>query len=238
MGKRANSKPEEPEFHLDVTAEHAPKESEWEWWDVFPNQKRLTHQYGWRELELSIDEVYEYAVRHTSVFVRLLEKSAEGVDGHVYEVFGGSVNTARLEEDYEKKIKKYENDVNKDLFLHNTPAIISARLQREIVWHEIYGAVRYFILAKDVPVVYVADFVREELERFTNAFAAIEKKAEELGAAWSDFGYKAPEHMPLEAKEEIEKQLEVFKFGFRNIGEFLQKDTILGVLKDALGEKK
>jgi hypothetical protein len=226
--------PEEPEFHLDVTTERASKESEGgEYWDVFPNQKRLILQLC-SGGSLTREEIYEYAVRHTSVFVRLIEESKEISDEREYEVFGGSINTARLEEDYAKKSKKYENDVNKDLFLRDTPAIVSAELQKKIVWHEIYGAVRYFILDKDVPVVYEANFFREELKRFTDAFTSIEKKAEELGAVWSEWRYKAPEGATIEAKEEVEKQLSVFNFGFRNIAEFLQKDVILSILKNAV----
>jgi hypothetical protein len=231
--------PEELEFHLDVTTERDHTDSGWEYWDVFPNQKRLTHQrcHGGPPTH---EEIYEYAVRHTSVFVRLIEKSEQGFDEPEYKVFGGAINTARLEEDYAKKIKKYENDPNKDLFLSDTPEIISAELQKEIVWHEIHGAIRYFVLNKDVPVVHEANFFRGELERFTNAFASIARRAEELGAVWNDnfYRYEAPESAPPEAKESTRKELSVFNFGFRNRYEFLQKDIILGVLTDAVGGKK
>ena len=238
--------PEEPEFNLDVSTAKT-KESGWiEFWVVFPNQKRLTHRLlhsdgcPWRE------EIYEYAVRHTSVFVRLIEKSKiegskMGFEEHKYEVFGSSINTARLEEDYAKKVRKQENDAKKDSLLHwETPAIISGQLQKQIVWHEPYGAIRYFILEKDVDIdpyakFLKADFFRHELERFTDAFTSIEKRAEELGAVWCDYQYEAPEGATIEAKEDIKKHLSVFDFGFRNFAEFCQKDAILRVLKGAAG---
>jgi hypothetical protein len=229
---------EEPEFELETTTPYDYDDSGWERWTVLPNQKQLIRNRCGGGPTVH-EEIYEYAVRHTSVFVRLIEKSNEAFDEYEYEVFAGSINTARLEEDYAKKIKKYENDANKDLFLGDTPTIISAELQKEIVWHEIYGAIRYFILNKDVPVVYEANFFRNELERFTNAFAAIEKQAEELGAVLdgSTGCYSAPKDATSEVKENVRQKLSVFNFGFRNRREFLQKDIILGVLNDALGLK-
>lgn len=231
--------PEENEFELDTTTSYLYSNSGWERWTVLPNQKRLTHDHCYGGPPSHV-EIYEYAVRHTSVFVRLIEKSTERFDEHEYEVFGGTINTARLEEDYSKKIKKYENDVNKDLFLSDTPAIISARLQEEIFWHEIYGAIRYFMLAKDPATAGGrAAFFKDELERFKSAIATIEKQAEELGAVLdgSTGRYSVPKDAAPEVQEYVRRKLSPFNFGFRNSGEFLQKDIILDVLNDALGLK-
>jgi hypothetical protein len=231
--------PEPLEFKL-ITTGNYEVDGIGEGWDMFPEQKRLVYERGLGGPD--VREVYEYAVRDTNVFVRLLEKSTETApsDERKYQVFGGSINRARLEEDDAKLVKKGEewDDDTKRILLRDTPETISADLQKEIVWHEVYGAIRYFVLSKDTSPSYIDSFYKDELERFTDASIAIEKKAKELGAVWSNFRYKAPEGMTPEAKEEIEKQLRVFNFGFRNANEFRHKDVILGVLKDALGEKQ
>jgi len=231
--------PEPLEYNL-ITTGNYEVDSIGEGWDMFPEEKRLVYERGLGGPE--VRKVYEYAVRETNVFVRLLEKSTETVpsDERKYQVFGGSINRAPLEEDYAELVKKGEkwDDDTKRILLRNTPDTISADLQKEIVWHETYGAIRYFVLSKDTSPNCIGSFYKDELERFTDASIAIEKKAKELGAVWGNFRYKAPEGVTPEAKEEIEKQLRVFNFGFRNAYEFLQKDIILGVLKDALREKQ
>jgi hypothetical protein len=181
-------------------------------------------------------------VRNTSVFVRLLEKSEENFDDHEYLVFGGTVNQARLEENYAKLIKKYEtaDDKMKSIMLGETPADRSAALQKEIAWHEIYGALRYFILSNDPVARYNANFFKEEQARFTFAFNTLDEQAKKVGAVWNESysRYEAPESSTEEVKTQTKAQLSVGNFGFRNAAEFLQKDAILGTLNDALNTGK
>jgi hypothetical protein len=198
-------------------------------WDVFPNRKTLVHYCDW-----GLTEIYEYAVRHTTVFVRLIERSTEGPGGHKYEVFNGCINAARLEEDYAMKVQKYRADVNVDFRIDETPSFPFEQLEKRIVWHEIYGAIRYFVLAKQLPL-HEATFFREEFERFTKAFAAIAQRADQLGAVWNELSsrYETPESTTSDAKKRLEEELSIFKFGFHHPHEFLQKDLILRVLSEA-----
>jgi hypothetical protein len=227
---------EEPEFELDVTTAYDSMQSGWERWTIFPNQNRLINDRCGGGPPRH-EEIYEYAVRHTSVFVRLIEKSEEGFDGHEYEVFGGSVVQAQLEKTYAKRQKTWKDD---DMLKDYTPEIASAKLQKQIAWHEIYGAIRYFILSKDSAGRFESRFFKDELERFTKAYATFDKRVEELGAVYNSRWdrYDAPEGATPEVKEDLRQKLSVFNFGFYNRHEFCQKDAILGVLKDALGEKQ
>jgi hypothetical protein len=231
-----NEEQEEPQFELDATTAYDSMQSGWERWTIFPNQNRLTNDYCGGGPP-SHEEIYEYAVRHTSVFVRLIEKSEEGFDGHEYEVFGGSVVQAQLEKTYARRQKTWKDD---DMLKDYAPEIASATLQKQIAWHEIYGAIRYFILSKDPTGQYESSFFKNELERFTKAYAAFDKRVEELGAIYNSRWdrYDAPEGATPEVKEDVRQKLSVFNFGFYSGYEFCQKDAILGVLKDALGEKQ
>jgi hypothetical protein len=227
---------EEPEFALNATTGDYAKDSGWEYWNVYPRQMRLRHDRcsGGPPRH---EDIYEYAVRHTSVFVRLLERSEED-DEPVYTVFDGSILQARLEEDYASKVKKYEKaDVKmKELMLSDTPTVIAAALQKETAWHEIYGAVRYFILSKHANATENRSFFMDEHRRYEEAFASFAKQVEELGAVWSDtfYRYEAAEGATAEAKENVATKLRVYNFGFRNRREFMEKDVILSVLKDAI----
>ncbi len=232
---------EEPEFQLDATTGYYSKHSGWEYWNVYPRQMRLKHDWcsGGPPRQ---EDVYEYAVRRTSVFVRLLERSKDD-DEPVYTVFDGTILQARLEEDYAKKAREYEaggkwekaDPKMKEIMLRDTPAIVSAGLQKEITWNEIYGADRYFILSKHANATENRSFFMDEHRRYEEAFALFAKQVEELGAVWSDKfeRYEAPEGGTAEAKENIAAKLRVYNFGFRNRQEFMEKDVIFSVLKEA-----
>jgi hypothetical protein len=226
---------EEPQFELDTTTSYDSTQSGWDRWTVLPNQNRLINDHCGGGPPRH-EEIYEYAVRHTSVFARLIEKSEDGFDGHEYEVFGGSVIQAQLEKTYAKRQKTWKDD---DMLKDYTPEIVTAKLQKQIAWHEIYGAIRYFILSKDTNGRFESSFLKDELERFTKAYAAFDKQVEELGAVYNSRWdrHEAPEGATPEVKEDLRQKLSVFNFGFYNRYEFCQKDAILGVLKDAVGEK-
>jgi hypothetical protein len=233
---------EEPEFRLDATTEYDSKRSGWEYWNLYPRQMRLKQDWcrGGPPRE---EDIYEYGVRHTSVFVRLLERSKEEFDGLVYTVFDGTVLQARLEEDYAKKAREYEaggkwekaDAKMKELMLRHTPTTVAAELQKAIEWHEIYGGIRYFVLSKHANATENRSFFMDEKVRYEEAFASFAKQVEELGAVWNEKfdRYEAPEGTTAEAKENIETKLRVYNFGFRNRQEFMEKDVILGVLKEA-----
>lgn len=229
-------------FHLDLTSKYLADNSGWENWDVLPQQKQLKHEECTGGPPV-VYETYEYAVRGTSVFVRLIEKSKEGLDDTVYTVLGGTILQSRIEEAYREKCKPYEPggkwEKNRDkVSRFTTPAETVATLQKETNWHEIYGALRYFVLSKDSSDWRVGRFFKEEHKRFSDAYAALEAKTAELGVTWDDkYMQYDVQGLAKEARDEVNKVItdEIFRLGFRNYGEVLDKEFILGVLKDAVG---
>jgi hypothetical protein len=232
--------PEEPDFWLNATNAYLEKRSGWDYWKVFPRRKRLTHQdcYGGPPTQ---DEVYEYEVRGTSLFVRLIEKSEKGFDGRKYEVFNGSIVQAQLEEDYKKLVELYKDDSDetKSLMCSDTPTVLSAKLQTKLTWHEMHGAVRYFVLSKDATDGSNLLFFDEEYERLKDAFAAVADQAEKLGAVWDDLTgtYKPLEESDSETKEAIQQirwDAGLLRFGIRRM-DVRQQNLIMAVLGEATG---
>jgi hypothetical protein len=239
-GTPAGSTTIDDSFSLNATDAYLEKRSGWDCWEVFPRRKRLTHQdcYGGPPTQ---DEVYEYDVRGTSLFVRLIEKSEKGFDARKYEVFNGSIVQAQLEEDYKKLVELYKDDSDetKNLMCSDTPTVLSAKLQTKLTWHEMHGAVRYFVLSKDATDDRNLLFFEEEHERLKGAFATVAVQAEQLGAVWDDFSgtYRAPEEADSETKEAVQKisrDAGLLRFGIRRV-DVRQRNLIMAVLGEATG---
>jgi hypothetical protein len=115
-----------------------------------------------------------------------------------------------------------------------------ARLQKQIGWHEIHGAIRYFVLtlcdksSSDFDGRYARQrFYKDEQERLIKSFTQMEQRAKELNAVADRYGYSAPKDATPEVKEAIKQHLSVFKFGFHTRGEFLERGISLGILQEA-----
>lgn len=228
------------DIRLDMTTKRLNDESGWDYWDLLPPQKQLKRDscHGGPP---NVYEVYEYAVRSTSVFVRLTERSAEGLYETVNTVFGGVILRSRIEEEYRKKCKPYHpggewEKSSSMLSCIATPAETIADLEKETNWHEIYGAVRYFVLSRDPFDWETRRFLKDEYLRFSDAYTALETKTTELGITWDDenMRYDISKGATPETRDEINKAItaEIFRLGFRSYGEVLDKDLILGVLKE------
>ena len=157
----------EDEFELDATTEFYVKKSGWDRWYARPQQMRLRHELCFGGPPLRVD-LYDYAVRRTCVFVRLVERFEEDFEQPEYTVFDGTVLRSRLEEDYAKLVKKYENadDKLKAIMLDRTPDTKAAAIQKQTTWHELYGAIRYFALSHHANAQENRAFFMDESRRY------------------------------------------------------------------------
>lgn len=220
---------EEPEtFLLKLTTSDAAKNSGWEFWEVFPTLKQMTHERALGDPRTH-RERYDYEIRGTNVFVRLLTSSREGCDDTTYDVFNGSINYPQIEAEHQREKERWNG--NPIFTLEET----IARLQKRIGWHEIYGAIRYFLISKQSNVDEQYDcqrFCKHEYDRITEACSTMEKKAVELGATATFYGYRAPKDASPEIKEAIKQNLSISKFGFHTFGEFEEKEASLKILQE------
>jgi hypothetical protein len=227
---------EEPEScSLNTTTEEMSQKSAWEGWEVFRTLKQMTHERC-RGGPPVRRERYEYDVRSTTVFVRLLESSCEGFDDTTYDVFNRSINYPQIEAEYRRDKERWKDNPSFITPIEETVA----RLQKQIGWHEIHGAIRYFVLtlcdksSSDFDGRYARQrFYKDEQERLIKSFTQMEQRAKELNAVADRYGYSAPKDATPEVKEAIKQHLSVFKFGFHTRGEFLERGISLGILQEA-----
>jgi hypothetical protein len=206
--------PEEPEeFTLNLTDENLDKQSGWDYWDVVPKQRRLVHEscFGGPP---SHKEVYEYEVRGTAVFVRLVESSREGFEGPRYEVFSGNVVRAEIE----------------------AKCPTSKQLSEKYGWTltELEDPETCFLLSKHLPLSFLVD----EHDRLKKAYQAVETEALKLGAVRegdSTWFYSAPENADADTKQAIlrlQSDENLLRFGLRYADLSMQKQ-ILSIFETA-----
>jgi hypothetical protein len=124
----------------------------------------------------TMTSTYEYEVKGDQVFERLLDEHIDGYrDGYGdgYFVVNGQV---------------LEADIRKMMWSEAAEKRIK-RLKRDILWHELTGSVRYFIMSKHRCR---KSFFSAERGRLQEGFAALEKAASGLGATRKRGRYEPP----------------------------------------------
>jgi hypothetical protein len=141
---------DEESFCLDMTEPWMQKNSGWDQIDVYPSKFRYERQ-NCRGAPPSYDEAWEYEIKNDAmVFQRLLDRRKGGIYEDQYEVVNGCIQ----EDAIERKNREYEqwltskSQEDKEFWSNRQPysADHVARLKREILWHELHGALKYFIL--------------------------------------------------------------------------------------------
>lgn len=231
-------------FTLDVTTAKLAEHSGWERWEVYPAEKRLNWDFcGGGPPDHR--ESWEYELRGTSLFVRLIESSTEWFDGPRYRVFRGHVVQAQLYDEYEKEVSRWRDadEEVKKIMLKDTPDIEQAKLEKQLVWHDVtqegaqikmQGALRYFVLATCFKN---RKFLVGEHDRLQKAFVAIEKEAQRLGAVWD--GDRRRYKAPADATEEVAKAIGeslctnkgLLRFGIW-FQELREREDVISVFKD------
>ena len=231
-------------FTLDLTTQELAENHGWERWEVYPGKKRFNWDFcGGGPPDHR--EVWEYELRGTSLFVRLIENSKEWFDGPRYCVFNGLVVRAQLDDEYEKRAFRWKDadEEIKRIMLRETPDIEQAQLEKQLVWHDVaqegvqirmQGALRYIVLATSSEN---RKFLIAEYYRLREAFAAVEGEAQQLGALWdiSQRRYQAPADATEETKKAIREGLCTNK-GLLRFGiwfqELREREDIMAVFKD------
>lgn len=156
--------------------------------EVFPHCKRYEEQ--WVGDGQSTDETYEYEVRDTQVFARLTEKAVDSIlSGKCQEVLRGQV----LEDAITGK--RPLDDLNTH-YLN--------RMKTLVLWHEVLGPLRYFILNASADRN-LQGFFASEQKRLSEAFSKADAELRKLGAVWSERSsyYRAPDGATPEVKRAV-----------------------------------
>ena len=152
--RKVSSTEEELGFGFNLTAPWIEAEHGWENVTVYPMQRRFQREICFGGPPVT-EEAWEYDLKEDSVVVcRLLDR---------YEKHFGSVETAYT--------------VVNSTILEGYSSEKIAIMRKEVVWHELHGAIRYFILSKHD----LHKDLQKELKQLRISFAQITTEAEALG---------------------------------------------------------
>jgi hypothetical protein len=132
----------------------------WDSVELYPS----CHQYE-RQLCFggppTFEEGFEYEVRgRTDVVERLRDRYREGLDGKEWNVINGRV------------------------------VVPGGRAHQEVVWHELFGPIKYLILAHTLSARERTLYFEREKRRIQGGFDAVAIEANKLGAIWnSKYGF-------------------------------------------------
>jgi hypothetical protein len=149
-------------------------------------------------------EVWEYFIKDGRlVFERLRDRSETWSGPPEYEV----VNNALLEVAYKEKQREWEERIGRNAdggeYLKKNPRYSDEKLaaiRKELLWKEVHGVLKYFILYCHLPN---GSWWRDARE-LKDSFRKLESKAQNLGALPNDYGeYELPEHASPERKREL-----------------------------------
>ena len=131
----------------------------------------------------------------------------------------------------------------KKLMLGDTPDVRYAQLEAKLVWHEMQGAVRYFVLAKCSDLHRQGQtwsFLYDEHKRLKDALDVVEKEATRLGAVWDDHSIHPSYKAPAGATQDMQNAIMgvrtdrgLLRFGVRAI-ELRQREKIMSILAGAI----
>ncbi len=228
------SNDEEP-FYLDMTIPMLEAESGWDRIELYPSRHQYERQscYGGPPV---YEEIWEYDIKaHASVFVRLLDRHKEDLNNdHQYEIVNGCIQ----EDVIERKNRDHEtwlnslSDKDRQRFQYQPySAKEIAELKREVIWHELQGAVKYFILSKHNHM----GMWKMDLERLQKAFSLIVTEAEALGATCNKFGnYELSNDMDDIQRKKLEDLFSPttlrIKYGIHSYRDWAERDQIMKLL--------
>jgi hypothetical protein len=227
---------EEEPFYLDMTVPILKADSGWDNVHLYPSRHQYERQrcYGGPP---EYEEIWEYDIKaHASVFVRLLDRHKEDLnDEHQYDVVNGCIQEDVIERenrDHETWLNSLP-EKNRETFQYQPySAKEIAELKREVIWHELQGAVKYFILSKHDRM---GEWKRD-LEKLRNSFELIVTEAEALGATCNKFGSY---ELPNDADDLQRKKLEdIFSsrnllgiYGVHSYRDWAERDQIMKLLE-------
>lgn len=144
-----------------------PGESGWLNYTVIPSENSYKEElcFGGPPADIS---TYEYTVKVDQVFGRLVDLREEDLSalGVHYEVVNGQVLEAEI------RIRSPYNSTDGHI----------ERLRKGVIWHEVTGSLRYFILSKHGGQdSFLISFFCSERQRLEKGFAALAEKAAQLG---------------------------------------------------------
>jgi hypothetical protein len=230
---------EEPEsFALAMTEPWMEEQSGWDTVDIYPSRHRYERSYCFGGPPTH-EEVWEYAVKEgDAVFQRLLDRREHGIYEDQYEIVNGCIQ----EDVFERKDRQHQawlrsqGDENLKRLLQGTPAFEAiARCRREILWHELHGALRVFILLSNTAR---SQALKTKFLELRESFSRIAVELSRLGATRDKHGtYK----LPAEADDSRQKALRdllssetlLKQYGIRSSHELTEQDQILKLLSQA-----
>jgi len=154
----------------------------WDTIDVFPSRKQYERAYCIGDTG-TYHELWGYDIKEKWVFVRLLDHREEDWNGSWWKVVNGTVLedaiTTRHSDPHGHGLRVF-----KDLHLE-----IIGKYKKQVLWHELKGAERYFILSKHSLPKWTFEVERQRLQ---DAFAKIAAKAKALNATHRNDEYGGP----------------------------------------------
>jgi hypothetical protein len=177
---------EAEEFQFALGLPH-PGEDGWDGCTITPSKNTYEHEFCGGGLFPPTDRsTYEYVIKDDQVFNRLVEKHTDAIYGTHYEVINGQV---------------LEGDIRKRKSAEFAEKLIE-RLKADVLWHQLTGSLRYFILSKHGCQRW---FFSAERERLQEGFGALEKAASGLRATRKPGDWYEP---PADADEQTRTALE------------------------------
>jgi hypothetical protein len=235
----SGSDEESRSFGFNLTRPKQALDSGWSTASIFPAQHRYQRSdcYGGPPVT---EELWEYDIKERSaVFQRLLDRYDVNFEGPEYEVVNGNV----LEDVFERKRSEREIWLNslpeekREFYGSNSPYSTErlTELRREVLWFELHGAMKYFILSKHYP----HGEWKKELEKLRASFSKIATEAETLGARVDEYGFYK---LPKEAGDiERQKLNDLFsettllkKYRIHSFGDWRDRDLITKLLDEGV----
>ena len=210
----------------------SPAPDGWENYTVYPLRKCYESQYCFGGPPTH-NETWEYDVKGSQVFHRLMDANEEYFDDPVFEVINGTISEEGVAEN---NLADY---VSKEVERH----------RQSVQWHECRGSVRFEILAiqfRSQPSR-IREILSREQQKLKAGFAEMEKKLVALGAIEEYDGdyshFTAPDGAPEDLKNQIvniqkntkpkSKYSDSSRITFL---EFAHRKTILAALSRLLSE--
>jgi hypothetical protein len=235
------AKEESVSFGFNLTRPWIAADSGWENATLYPAHCRYEETYCFGKPPV-IKEVWKYDIKEEAfIFHRLLDRHEEDLYGREFEVVNGIV----LEAVFEQKNREHElwlNSLSEEEKAGFRAPPYSAeeieKLRRETEWHELHGAMKYFILSRHYPY----GEWRRNVRDLRASCSQITTEAEALGAT---LGRYRDYELPKEADDiQRQKLKELFsektllnKYRIRSFRDWVDRDLIFKLLDEDVGKE-